>query len=142
MHLQIPGAGGFHNPGLWLDLEWTPTPLLGLEDYTGVYYLHRTIVVTNVPGAKIAPRLAGGRIVPFAVAGFGLAYYSETNSGFFGSGSTTSRGLSAAARYGLGTDVQVNRSWGVRAEATKLALHSTQWTNHWNLAGGVVFSIF
>jgi hypothetical protein len=112
-----------------------------IANYTGFYYLDRTVLIANIPGAKIVPaRLAQGRIIPYGVAGFGFGYYSESNSALFVT--STPRSLSAAGRYGFGTDIQLNRFWGVRVDASRLVLNSTQWTTYWNLAGGVVFSIF
>jgi hypothetical protein len=127
--------------GLWMQLEWNPVPWLGVENYTGMYHFaDNSALFSIIPGAKlVASNLLGGQLKPYAVAGFGLGVFREPSS-FFGGGRNYS--ISAAGRYGFGTDVQLNRSWGLRVDASRMAINFTRWTTGWNLAGGVVYSRF
>jgi hypothetical protein len=124
-----------------MELEWDPVPWFGIENYAGMYHFaDNSALFPIIPGVKVvASNLLGGQLTPYAVAGFGLGVFRDPSS-FFGGGGDY--GYSATGRYGFGADVRLNRSWGLRVDASRMAINFTRWTTSWNLAGGVVYSFF
>jgi len=132
-------GGTLHHSGLWFGVEWKPAAWFGIDNYIGVYALGNDVdLIAVVPSGKIAaPKLLGGRVMPYAVAGFGIGHYRERIAFLFSGRTYTS--TSVAARYGFGTDIRITPNGGLRLEATRMALHFVGWSTSWNLSTGYVF---
>lgn len=103
----------------------------GIENYTGVYGLGNNItLISNIVGAKVAAR--GGRAVPYAVAGFGVGYFTDERT--FGSSVSSTR-------LGAGVDLPLNDSMALRLDFSRMGFNLDRWRSSSNFAVGIVFNI-
>jgi hypothetical protein len=112
---------------------------MGLENFTGAYSLKNDItLITNTFGVKLVARdVLDGRISPYVAGGFGFGYYTSNQTG---GGFNT-----AAARYGVGVDLNMNNGMAIRFDVGGLALGSGVFTDGWrselNVTTGIVFNL-
>lgn len=112
---------------------------LGIENYTGAYSVPEDItLIVNTVGLKVAARdLIEGRITPYAVAGFGVGYFTSdvTRSAF----STT------AYRLGGGIDFNINGGMAFKVDAGFIGLGNglvtPGWKRNLNISTGIVFNL-
>ena len=115
------------------------TRTIGLDNYMGIYGLGQGVtLISEVIGGKIMWR--GPRVVPYAVAGIGIGYFTAQVQGYAASRSVFS------TRYGIGADIPINDTLAWKVEASRLGLHiqtspNSSWTSSWNFSTGIVFNI-
>ncbi len=132
-----------HHPGVAVDVSWNPRRWFGVQNYLGVYGLGNGVtLIAEIPGARIAARNIAGRVTPFAEAGFGFGLLTEHAGSIAPGPRMYSYHWSPAARYGVGTDVQINQSLAVRVDASRMTTHVKTWQTKWNISTGLVFRIF
>lgn len=114
------------------------TRTLGLENYMGIYGLGDNItLISDFFGGKATYRHYS-RFAPYALAGLGVGYFTESSSG--GSLSTF------AVRFGGGFDVPISDSIAWRVEVSRMRFSSgppsfNSSTAGTNIAAGIVFTL-
>ncbi len=115
------------------------TRTLGLDNYMGIYGLGQSVtLISEVIGGKVMWR--GPRVVPYALAGIGIGYFTAQVQGYVASRSVFS------TRYGMGADIPINDTLAWKVEASRLGLRiqsspNSGWTSSWNFSTGIVFNI-
>lgn len=136
-NLGLPSGTGTttHRSGFAMQTGFNLTRWFGIENYTGFHSLGSgSTLISNVVGGKLmGASVLGGRFVPYGVAGFGVGYVSQR--GYYGSGSM------GTARLGLGADVPLNESMGIRVEGVRTSIHSGAWISGWNVTTGIYLNI-
>jgi opacity protein-like surface antigen len=117
------------------------TRTFGIENYTGIYGLGKlqgagVTLISNIVSGKVMYRAS--RIVPYAVAGIGVGYFSTD----FGSDTGFS------VRYGGGADIPFSDSFGFKVDVSRLGTHGdlprifgNSWSTNWNISTGIVFTL-
>jgi hypothetical protein len=115
------------------------TSTWGLDNYMGIYTLGDGVtLISDFFGGKAMYRAA--RVVPYALAGLGIGYFTASTAYGYGSSS------SFATRYGGGFDVPINDSMAWKVEISRMAFRfrttaESGWTNSTNFAAGIVFTL-
>jgi hypothetical protein len=128
-----------HHSGFANSTGFNLTRTLGLENYMGIYGLGQGVtLISDFFGGKAAYR--GARAVPYAVAGIGIGYFTQSTSYGYGASS------SFATRYGGGVDIPINDSMAWKFEVSRMNFHfattaTSSWTNGTNFQTGIVFTI-
>ena len=137
--LSGPAFPDRHYSGGFVNFNWNRRPWFALENYLGVYKLGDVILITDIPGTRLAARnIFAGRVTPFVLGGFGVGVFTERVSTFTIAKSTYTH-WSPAARYGAGMDVQLNEGLAMRVEAGRMTFRVTRWLTDWNISPGLVF---
>lgn len=111
------------------------TRWFGIENYTGVYGLgDNTTLFSNIFGGKVAAR-ASSRFVPYAVAGIGIGYFTQSSSLGYSQGSLTN------ARLGGGVDIGISDGMAIRVDVSRMSFKSGGWFSGTNVSTGLVFRI-
>jgi hypothetical protein len=131
----LPG----HHSGFANETDFNLSKRWGLDNYMGIYSLGQgTTLISDFFGGKVMyPR---GKVVPYALAGLGVGYFSISSS--LVSGSTSA----FATRYGGGMTVPINDSLAWKIEYSRMNFHlattpNSAWTSGNNLSAGIVFTI-
>lgn len=116
------------------------TPVWGLSNYMGIYSLGEGVtLISNFFGGKATYRAA--RIAPYAQAGIGIGYFSQsTSAGFF------DFGTKFATRFGGGVDIPINDAMAWKVEISRFAFKfrtspESGWLNGSNISTGIVFTL-
>jgi hypothetical protein len=131
-------AGSRHS-GFANETSFSLTRSLGLSNYMGIYGLGQgTTLIADFFGGKAT--LRAGKFAPYATAGLGVGYFTQSTSNSYGSSS------SFATRFGGGIDGPINDFFGWKFEVTRMAFHirttaDSAWTNGTNISAGVVFTL-
>jgi hypothetical protein len=132
------GENGHHS-GFANQTSFNLTKTWGLDNYMGIYGVGQGVtLVSDFFGGKAMYRTA--RVVPYALAGIGIGYFTASTSQGVGS-------LSAfATRFGAGADVPINDSMAWKVEVSRMGFHiqtnaSSGWTSGTNISVGIVFTI-
>src|SRR5262249_8638766 len=119
--------------------DFNLTKTFGLDNYLGIYGLGQgTTLISDFVGGKVMyPR---GKVIPYALAGLGVGYFSISNSAISGSTSAF------ATRYGGGVSLPINDSVGWKVEYSRMNFHlptsaNSAWTSGNNFSAGIVFTI-
>jgi hypothetical protein len=139
----LTGEEGRHS-GFANQTSFNLTKNLGLDNYMGIYGLGKgaansgqgITLISDFFGGKAMYRTA--RVVPYALAGLGVGYFTESSSG----GSLSS----FATRFGAGADIPINDSMAWKVEVSRMNFHirtsaSSGWTSGTNISTGIVFTI-
>jgi opacity protein-like surface antigen len=116
------------------------TRSLGLNNYMGIYTLGDGItLVADFVGGKASYRAA--RLVPYAQAGIGIGYFSQSTQ--FG---TFSFGTKFANRFGGGVDIPITETVAVKVELSRVAFKfrttpDSGWLTGNNFSTGIVFTL-
>jgi hypothetical protein len=129
-----------HHSGFATEQGFNLTPWFGIDNYFAYYSLGTSPVlgtglnlISNTIGGRVMARRFE-RIVPYAVAGFGIGYLTSSSTG----GGDTAMG----ARFGGGVDLPFSDSLGLRVDATRMSYHFfSTWNSGWNISTGVVLTI-
>ena len=106
---------------------------LGINNYMGIYGLGGGVtMISDLFGGKAMYRAA--RVVPYAVAGLGFGYLTDSN-GYY------SYGSAFATRFGGGVDVPFKESLAWKFEISRMSFHFGGWTSGTNFQTGIVFTI-
>ena len=106
---------------------------LGINNYMGIYGLGGGItMISDLFGGKAMYRAS--RVVPYAVAGLGFGYLTES-SGYY------SYGSAFATRFGVGVDVPFKESLAWKFEISRMSFHFGTWNSGTNFQTGIVFTI-
>lgn len=140
-NLTLPTATGLggHHSGFATETDFNLTRAFGLDNYLGVYGLGQGVtLVSDFFGGKI--RYSRGKVVPYAVAGLGIGYFSVSSAAGTGSASAF------ATRFGGGVTGPITDSLSWKAEYSRMNFHlpttaTSGWTSGNNLAGGIVFTL-
>lgn len=115
------------------------TRTLGLDNYMGIYGLGQGVtLISDFFGGKAMYR--GAKVVPYALAGIGVGYFTQSTSQGYGASS------SFATRAGAGFDVPISDSLAWKVEVSRMGFHiqtsaNSGWTNGTNFSTGIVFTI-
>ena len=136
-NLGLPTGDGTtsHRSGFAMQTGLNLVRWFGIENYTGFHSLGTgSTLISNVVGGKVmGASVLSGRFVPYGIAGFGVGYVSQR--GYYGSGSM------ATTRLGLGSDVPLNESMGIRFEGVRTSIHSGTWISGWNITTGIYLNV-
>jgi opacity protein-like surface antigen len=116
------------------------TPTLGLNNYMGIYSLGDGVtLVSNFFGGKATYRAA--RIAPYAQAGIGIGYFSQSTQ--FG---TFSFGTKFGTRFGGGVDIPITETLAWKVEYSRMTFKfrttlDSGWLSGNNFSTGIVFTI-
>jgi len=134
----ITGEFGHHS-GFANQTGFNLTRTWGLENYMGIYGVGQGVtLISDFFGGKAVYR--SSRVVPYALAGLGVGYFTASTSQGYGS-------LSAfATRYGAGVDIPINDSMAWKVEVSRMTFHlattaTSSWTGGTNFSTGIVFTI-
>lgn len=115
------------------------TKTYGLENYMGIYGLGSGVtLISDFFGGKATYRAA--KIAPYALAGIGIGYFTQSTSYGYGASS------SFATRYGAGVDIPINDSMAWKFEVSRMNFHiqltpTSSWNGGTNFATGIVFTL-
>ena len=131
----LPG----HHSGFVNQTDFNLSKRWGLDNYMGIYSLGQgaTLISDFFGGKVMYPR---GKVVPYALAGLGVGYFSISSSAVSGSTSAF------ATRYGGGMTIPINDSLAWKIEYSRMNFHlptsaNSAWTSSNNLSAGIVFTI-
>jgi hypothetical protein len=126
-----------HHSGFANQTSFNLTKTWGLDNYMGIYGVGQGFtLISDFFGGKAMYRTA--RVVPYALAGIGVGYFTDSSSG---------GGLSSFAhRFGAGADIPINDSMAWKVEVSRMGFHiqttaSSGWTSGTNFSTGIVFTI-
>jgi hypothetical protein len=136
-----------HHSGFANQTSFNLTKTWGLDNYMGIYGVGQGVtLISDFFGGKAMYRTA--RVVPYALAGIGVGYFTDSSSG---------GGLSSfATRFGAGADIPINDSMAWKVEVSRMAFHSgifgeirafqrssstSSWASGTNISVGIVFTI-
>ena len=133
------GASGRHS-GFANSTSFNLTRTWGLDNYMGIYSLGQGVtMIADFFGGKAMYR--GSKVVPYALAGIGVGYFTAATSYGYGSQSAF------AHRIGAGADVPFNDTMAIRIEVSRMGFHigtpasTSSWTNSTNISAGIVFTL-
>jgi len=132
----VTGESGHHS-GFANQTSFNLTRTLGLDNYMGIYGVGQGItLISDFFGGKAMYRTS--RFVPYALAGIGVGYFTDSSSG----GSLSS----FAHRFGAGADIPINDSMALKVELSRMGFHiattpTSGWTSGNNFSVGIVFTI-
>jgi len=145
-NLAFPSFSTFnsieHHSGFSTHMGFNLSRKFGIENYTGIYGLGQGVtLISNIVGGKIMWRKS--RVVPFAVGGIGIGYFTASSGGYYSSSS------SFATRYGGGADIPFNDSMGLKIDVSRLGSHGdiprsltgNSWITNWNISTGINFTL-
>ena len=128
-----------HHSGFANQTSFNLTKTWGLDNYMGIYGVGQGVtLISDFFGGKAVYR--SSRVVPYALAGLGVGYFTASTSQGYGS-------LSAfATRYGAGVDIPINDSMAWKVEVSRMTFHlattaTSSWTGGTNFSTGIVFTI-
>ncbi|HEX4999217.1 MAG TPA: outer membrane beta-barrel protein [Terriglobia bacterium] len=140
-NLGLPDANGgtSHHSGFASQQNINFKRWFGIDNYIGYYSLgSNTTAFSNVFGAKLTAR--GVRLAPYGVAGLGWSRITLEPFGLAGSMMTT--------RLGGGVDIPLNGAVGLRADVSRMWLHTgditgtgSTWTAGNNFSGGLILTL-
>jgi len=113
------------------------TKTFGLENYMGIYSLGGNVtLISDLFGGKATYRTS--KFAPYALAGLGIGYFTESTTG----GSTSK----FATRYGGGVDIPITDSLAWKVEFSRMAFKiqttpGSSWTSGNNIATGIVITL-
>ena len=125
-----------HHSGFANQTSFNLTKTWGLDNYMGIYGLGQGVtLISDFFGGKAMYR--GARVVPYALAGVGVGYFTSNSS--YGSSAF-------ASRVGGGFDIPINDSMAWKVEVSRMAFHvattaTSSWTSGTNFSTGIVFTI-
>ena len=133
-HSGFANATGFNLTRTW-----------GLENYMGIYGLGNSHGLTS--GITLISDFFGGkatyrhysRFTPYALAGLGIGYFTDSSTGAGQS--------SFATRFGAGFDVPINDTMSWKIEYSRMNFHIQtpptfdSWTHGNNISAGIVFTL-
>jgi len=130
------GVSSRHS-GFANETSFNLTKTYGLDNYMGVYGLGQGItLISDFFSGKVMYR--GAKVVPYALAGIGVGYFSSSNASQ----------SSFAHRFGAGFDVPINDLMAWKVEVSRMGFHiqtpanlASGWTNTTNFSTGIVFTI-
>ena len=131
-----------HHSGFANSTGFNLTRSLGVENYMGIYSLGQGVtLVSDLFGGKATYRAA--RIAPYALAGIGVGYFTQSTSAGYGSTS------SFATRYGAGVDIPISESLAWKVEVSRMSFHinlsadgrGPSWNGGTNFSTGIVFTL-
>ena len=122
-----------HHSGFANETGFNLTRNLGINNYMGIYGLGGGVtMISDLFGGKAMYRAS--RVVPYAVAGLGFGYLTDSN-GYY------SYGSAFATRFGGGVDVPFKESLAWKFEISRMSFHFGGWTSGTNFQTGIVFTI-
>jgi opacity protein-like surface antigen len=138
-NLGIPATSATdikRNSGFAMHTNFSFTPTIGIDNYTGYYSLgDGANLFTNIFAGKLTYRTE--KVAPYIVAGLGGAQLSIQQGGYYYSG-----GSSFAYRLGGGVDYRFSDVMAFRVDISKLQLRSGGfWLGNMNIATGIVFTV-
>ena len=137
----VTGVRGHHS-GFANSTSFNLTKTWGLDNCMGIYGVGTGVsLIADFFGGKVM--YGGPRAVPYALAGIGVGYFTESSSQGYGSLS------SFATRIGAGLDIPINDSMAWKVEVSRMGFHlntsgrpsGPSWTNGTNVSAGIVFTI-
>ena len=133
------GATSRHS-GFANETSFNVTRTLGVNNYMGIYGLGQGVsLIADFFGGKVMYRAA--KVVPYALAGIGVGYFTQSSSSGYGASS------SFATRIGAGTDVPISDSMALKFEVSRMSFHiqtvqnGPSWSSGTNFQTGIVFTI-
>jgi Outer membrane protein beta-barrel domain len=133
-----------HHSGFANSTGFNLTRTWGLENYMGIYSLGNNRGLTN--SITLISDFFGGkatyrhysRFVPYALAGLGIGYFTDSGTGAGQS--------SFATRFGAGFDVPINDTMSWKVEYSRMRFHirtsaTDSWTSGNNISAGIVFTL-
>jgi hypothetical protein len=128
-----------HHSGFANETGFNLTSALGLNNYMGIYSLGEGItLISNFFGGKASYR--GARVVPYAQAGVGIGYFSQSTS--FG---VLDFGTKFATRFGGGVDIPIGESMAWKVELSRVSFKfqtvDSSWLSGNNFSTGIVFNL-
>ena len=128
-----------HHSGFANQTGFNLTRTWGLENYMGIYGLGNGVtLISDLFGGKATYRAS--RFAPYALAGLGIGYFTQSTS--FG----TAAQSTFATRFGAGVDVPINDSLAWKVEVSRMGFHlrtspDSGWTSGTNITAGIVFTL-
>ena len=129
-----------HHSGFANETGFNLTRNFGMNNYMGIYGLGSGIA-TGGNGIMMISDLFGGkamyrasRVVPYAVAGLGFGYLTESSGSY-------SFGSAFATRFGGGVEIPFKESLAWKFEISRMSFHFGGWTSGTNFQTGIVFTI-
>jgi len=128
-----------HHSGFANETAFNLSKTYGLSNYMGIYGVGQgSTLIADFFGGKVMYR--GEKVVPYATAGIGVGYFTQSSSAGYGAQS------SFATRYGAGMDIPMNDSLAIKVEYSRMNFHlqtslNSTWTGGNNISAGIVFTL-
>jgi hypothetical protein len=117
-----------HRSGFAMHNALNLTRWLGFENYTGIYGLGAGVsLISNIAGGKLM--LRQDRVVPYAVGGLGVAYFTSGSS--YGSVFST--------RVGGGVDIPLGESMSYKVDVSRMFFKGID--SYLNFSTGITFNL-